>query len=324
MRASAESTLARLRLNPCAGGASIPAPPAQGGQANTGGTSWPKVRCAATRKRRSRRRSGTRRRKAAPRSRRSRWPGSQPSPGRIPSARRAKRTTARRSPLQEDRLARARRGAAAAQKPALLRSNHPARRGMVGICFPRRAIADRGLIAPRHPSFARAAREQLEEWPPTARLDERVLLVRLARVLALARRQQIHLPPSRRQRARVLATHAEQNELGHVAEIEADPAPARPPILAPLVPDDVGLVAEAPCLHHREPVGQERVRAPQIEVRSRRGELVDRQRHDLRERHGAITRQAPVLGRDLSGLVDELPRRIGEDGAEAALADDVE
>src|SRR5262249_17279515 len=115
-------------------------------------------------------------------------------------------------------------GRRAAQKPALLRSNHPARRGMVGIGFPGRAIADRGLIAPRHPSFARAAREQLEEWPPTARLDERVLLVRLARVLALARRQQIHLPPSRRQRARVLATHAEQNELGYVAEIEADPA----------------------------------------------------------------------------------------------------
>src|SRR5262249_14652485 len=189
MRASAESTLARLRLNPCAGGASIPAPPAQGGQANTGGTSWPKVRCAATRKRRSRRRRGTRRRKAAPRSRRSRWPGSQPSPGRIPSARRAKRTTARRSPLQEGRLARERGvGKTGGTKPALLRSNHPARRGMVGICFPRRAIADRGLIAPRHPSFARATREQLEEWPRAARLDELVLLVGLARVRALARR----------------------------------------------------------------------------------------------------------------------------------------
>src|SRR5262245_60888179 len=110
---------------------------------------------------------------------------------------------------------------------------------MVGIGFPRRAIADRGLIAPRHPSFARAAREQLEEWPGTARLDELVLLVRLARVLALARRQQIHLPPSRRQRARVLAAHAEQQELSHVAEIEADPAPVGAAILAHLVPDDV-------------------------------------------------------------------------------------
>src|SRR6516164_6987659 len=31
-----------------------------------------------------------------------------------------------------------------------------------------------------------------------------------------------------------------------------------------------------------------------------------------------------MLGRDLSGLVDELPRRIGKDGGEAAFADEVE
>ena len=65
------------------------------GQANTGGTSWPRVRCAAPRKRRSRRRSGTRRKKAVPPSRRSRWPGSQPNRARTPSARRASRTTHR-------------------------------------------------------------------------------------------------------------------------------------------------------------------------------------------------------------------------------------
>src|SRR5262245_16631744 len=65
-------------------------------------------------------------------------------------------------------------------------------------------------------------------------------------MLALARRQQIHLPPSRRQRARVLAAHAEEKQLGHVAEIEADPAAIGAAVLAHLVPDDVGLVAEAP------------------------------------------------------------------------------
>src|SRR6516165_3168398 len=65
------------------------------GQANTGGTSWPRVRCAAPRKRRSRRRSGTRRKKAVPPSRRSRWPGSRPNRARPPSARRASRTTHR-------------------------------------------------------------------------------------------------------------------------------------------------------------------------------------------------------------------------------------
>src|SRR5262245_35379345 len=144
------------------------------------------------------------------------------------------------------------------------------------ICLPRRAIADAGLMAPRRPSFARAARKQLEEWPGTARLDELVLLIGLALMLPLARRQQIHLPPPRRQRARVLAAHAEQNQLRYVAEIEADTAAVRAAVLAHLVPDDVGLVAETPGLHHREALGQERVRAPQIKVRGRRRELPDR------------------------------------------------
>src|SRR6516165_1797077 len=55
-----------------------------------------------------------------------------------------------------------------------------------------------------------------------------------------------------------------------------------------------------------------------------RGELLDRQRRDLREHHGAVARKPLVLGRDLPGLVGELPRRIGKDGAEAALADELE
>src|SRR5262245_30701687 len=290
MRATAEFSLVRPRLNPCAGGASIPSTARARGQANPGGTSWPRVRCAATRKRRNRRRSGTRRRKAAPRSRRSRWHGSRLSPARIPSARRAskRRRGASPHPCGEGRLARTRRGAGADTKPALLRSDRPACCRMMRVGLPRRAIADRGLIAPRRPSFARAAREQLEEWPRTTRLDELVLLVGLARMLALARRQQIHLPPSRRERACVLAAHAEQNELGHVAEIETDRAAVRAAILAHLVPDDVGLVAETPRLHHRQAVGQERVRAPEIEMRPVGRYICNRQRHDLCEGHGAI------------------------------------
>jgi hypothetical protein len=59
-------------------------------------------------------------------------------------------------------------------------------------------------------------------------------------------------------------------------------------------------------------------------VRSRRGELLDRQRHDLVERHGAVARKPLVLRGDLPGLVGELPRRIGKDGAEAAFADELE
>src|SRR4030088_3747141 len=121
---------------------------------------------------------------------------------------------------------------------------------MMRIGLPGRPIVIGGLIAPGRPALARAACEQLEIGPRTARLDDPVLLVRLARMLALARRQQVHLPPPRRQRARVLAAYAEQDELGDVAEIEADAAPVRAAVLAHLVPDDVGLVGEARFLHH--------------------------------------------------------------------------
>ena len=148
-----------------------------------------------------------------------------------------------------------------------------------------------------------------------------VLLVGLARVLALARGQEVHLPPSRRQRARVPAAHAEQHELGDVAEVEADAAPVRAAVLAHLVPDDVGLVGEAPRPHHRDALGQQRVRAPRDKDAPSARRAVDRQRHDFGERQGAVARQPLVLGRDLAGAVGELPRRVGKQGGEAAGAD---
>src|SRR5689334_15976133 len=100
----------------------------------------------------------------------------------------------------------------------LFRGDDPARRRVSGW-----AIIRVGLVAPGRPALARAAREQFEIGPGTARLDDVVLLVGLARVLALARGQEVHLPPPRRQRARIPAAHAEQHELGDVAEVEADP-----------------------------------------------------------------------------------------------------
>src|SRR5262245_16381649 len=123
---------------------------------------------------------------------------------------------------------------------------------MMRISLPGRPIVVAGLVSPRHPALARAAREQLEERAAAARFDDLVLLVRLARMLALARRQEVHLPPSRRERARAPAAHPEQDELGHVPEIETHAASVRPAVLAHLVPDDVGFVDEAPRLHHRE------------------------------------------------------------------------
>src|SRR5262249_53919698 len=119
----------------------------------------------------------------------------------------------------------------------------------MAVGLPCRAVAVVRLVAPRRPVLARAAREQFQVRAGAARLDERILLVGLARVLTLARRQEIDLPAARRQRAGVLALHAEQHELGDVAEIEADTAPVGAAIFSHLVPDDVGLVGEAPRLH---------------------------------------------------------------------------
>ena len=90
------------------------------------------------------------------------------------------------------------------------------------VCFPRRAIAIIGLIAPRHPTLAGATGEEFEIGRWATRLDDFILLVGLARMLAL------------------------------------------------------------------------------------------------------VARKPLVLGRDLPGLVGELPRRIGKDGAEAAFADELE
>src|SRR5688572_21105359 len=102
---------------------------------------------------------------------------------------------------------------------------------MVRIRLPRWPILVVSLIPPRGPAFARAAREQFEKRSTAARFHDLVLLIRLARVLALACRQEIHLPSPRRERARVPAAHAEQDQLGHVAEIKADAAPVRAAVL---------------------------------------------------------------------------------------------
>src|SRR5262249_20406113 len=187
--------------------------------------------------------------------------------------------------------------------------------------LPCRAIAILGLVAPRHPPFTRATREQLEIRPGATCLDNFVLLVRLARVLALARRQKIHLPSPGNQGAGILPAHAKQDQLGDVAEVEAYAATIGAAVLTHFVPDEIGFVSKAPRLHHREAFGQERIRAPEVKVRRVCCELLDRQGHDVIEPQGAVARQPPVLRGDFAGLVNELPRRIGKDGRKPPFAD---
>jgi hypothetical protein len=59
----------------------------------------------------------------------------------------------------------------------------------------------------------------------------------------------VDLPPTRGKRPQV-SLNPEKQKLGHVAEVETNPASVRPPVLADLVPHDVGFVGESPSLHH--------------------------------------------------------------------------
>lgn len=191
---------------------------------------------------------------------------------------------------------------------------------MVRIRLPRRPIILVRLIAPHRPILPRAPSEQFEERTGTARLDDIVLLVRLAGMFSLARRQKVDLSSSGRERAGVLAAHAEQDQLRDIAKIKTDASPIRAAVLADLVPDNVGFVSEAPRFHHFQAVRQQRVGAPQVKMGSLRSDQRYRQRLYFFERESAVARQTSVFGRYFSGLVRELPRRVCENGRKPALS----
>ena len=90
---------------------------------------------------------------------------------------------------------------------------------------PSGAIILVSLISPSSPKVAAASTEQFEKGSRTAGLDNFVLLVRLAGVLALASRKEVHLSSARRESARVSPAHSEENQLGDVPKVEAN-APA--------------------------------------------------------------------------------------------------
>src|SRR5262249_36593783 len=114
------------------------------------------------------------------------------------------------------------------------------------IGLPIRHVVIAGLIAPCRPAPARSAGEHFQVWPARAGFDDVVLLVGLAAVLALAGGDEVDLTPARRKgpRGRPSAAHPEQDQLGDIAEVEADAAPVAAAVLADFVPDEIGLVAE--------------------------------------------------------------------------------
>ena len=89
------------------------------------------------------------------------------------------------------------------------------------------------------------------------------------------------------QGAGVAAAGAEQDDLGDVAEVEADAAAVGAAVLADLVPDEVRLVLEAPGFEDAEAVGKERVRDPEVAVGGA-GEVVgERERAESPRRSGS-------------------------------------
>ena len=113
---------------------------------------------------------------------------------------------------------------------------------------------------PDRPVVARSSTEQFEIRPPTATLDNPVLLIRLAGMFPLSAGNQVYLAPPGIERAGVGATHPEQDDLGHVPEVEADATPVGTAVLPNLVPDEIGLVLEAPRGEYVQAVREQRVR----------------------------------------------------------------
>lgn len=111
---------------------------------------------------------------------------------------------------------------------------------MVRVSLPCRLVAIVSLTAPGSPALADTAPEQLQIWPRGTRRNDVVLLIGLARMLAFARLDHVYLTAAGRQRSRVFAANAKEDEFGHVAEIEADAAA----ILPDFMPDDIGFVGE--------------------------------------------------------------------------------
>ena len=101
------------------------------------------------------------------------------------------------------------------------------------------------LVTPRDPPRSALPGKQLQIRAWAASLDDGIELVWLAGVLFFAHTNDVNLPPARLKGAEV-SFHAEQHKLRDISKIESYAPPVRSTILADFVPDDVGLVLEAP------------------------------------------------------------------------------
>ena len=113
-----------------------------------------------------------------------------------------------------------------------------------------------------------------------------------------------------------------QDDLGHVAEIEADAAPSEPPSLRTLCQIRFDFEVEAPGVEDPQPVGQQRVQDPEIAMRDIFEMRCHRQGADRVGIERRMAAEPAMFGRDLAGAVDEAPWRIGQHRAEAPTVEE--
>src|SRR5690242_15254821 len=96
------------------------------------------------------------------------------------------------------------------------------------------------LVPPNGPVRPRSTSKKFQVGSGAARLDDRILFIRLPAMLPLPRPDVIHLPAARIQGSSVLAPDPKQDQFGHVPEVKANSASVRATILPDFVPDNVG------------------------------------------------------------------------------------
>ena len=130
--------------------------------------------------------------------------------------------------------------------------------------------------------------------------------------------KEVYLSPAGLEGAHT-ALGAKEEEFRDVAEIETDPATVGAAVFADFIPDEVGLIGEAPGAHDFEPFHEEGVGNPEVEMGIGGGEFRDGQLHDLIEMHGGVTQEPAMLRRDFAGAVLELPGGICQNCRKGAL-----
>jgi hypothetical protein len=118
----------------------------------------------------------------------------------------------------------------------------------------------------------------------------------------------------------VFAPHAEQYQLGHIAEVKADATTVGSAIFSDFVPNQIALVLKTPSLHNCNSIRKQSIRNPKVQVGSISGDIGYREPLDIVQRHCSVSGQAFMFRGDFPSPVLKLPGRIRQDGAELTVA----